>query len=92
MEGRWSVRRDEFGSAIDVENVQFEALTNILTTAYGEPVPYAPPNKRHGGTYLYHFSKAGISVFVSPTDYGAEVTLTKPFLSNEAAGAKLPGA
>lgn len=78
IDGNWSVRRDDFGSAIDVKNLRFSSLTNLLTTVYGNPELYSPANERHDETYLYHFSQAGVSIFVSATDDGAEVTLTKP--------------
>lgn len=76
--GKWSVSRDQFGTAIDTEGIRFDAITNLLTTAYGEPRLYSGRNERHGPVYLYPPTTAGISVFVSSTTTGAEVTLTKP--------------
>ena len=78
LEGGWTVTRDKFGAAINTEGIRFETITNLLTTAYGEPQFYTAANERHGPTYVYLPANAGISIFVSSTKAGAEVTLTKP--------------
>jgi hypothetical protein len=76
--GTWTIHRDEFGAAITTKGIGFEAITNVLTKAYGQPRFYCPANKRHGPTYVYPATNAGIAIFVSSTKAGAEVTLTKP--------------
>lgn len=77
LRGDWNVKRDNLGSAIDTKGIGFEALTNLLTSAYGEPQFYCPANDRHGPTFVYPPSKVGLCIFVSATARGAEVTLTK---------------
>lgn len=76
--GKWKIKRDGLGAAIDVKGIRFEVITNLLTAAYGHPQFYCPANPRHGPTYVYPASRAGISIFVSGTEHGAEITLTKP--------------
>jgi hypothetical protein len=76
--GRWTVKHDQFGAAIDTEGIGFEPITNMLTSAFGAPQFYSAANDRHGTTYLYPYTNAGIAIFVSSTKAGAEVTLTKP--------------
>jgi len=78
--GRWKVRHDQFGAAIDTDGINFAAISNTLTSVYGIPQFYTRANNRHGPTYLYTPSNAGISIFVSATKDGAEVTLLKPDL------------
>ena len=77
--GSWVVHRDKLGAAIDTEGISFEVITNSLTRAYGEPRFYSGANERHGPTYVYVPENPGISIFVSSTEKGAEVTLAKPF-------------
>jgi len=76
--GQWTVKRDKFGAAIDATGIEFEPITNFLSAAYGEPRYYSAANARHGIVYLYHRTNAGVSIFVSRTRSGAEVTLYKP--------------
>lgn len=76
--GKWCVSRDRFGVAVDTYGIQFEAITNYLTSAYGEPLLYTGGNERHGPIFLYPPTKVGIAIFVSETETGAEVTLSKP--------------
>ena len=78
VQGRWTIRRDRFGAAINTDGIRFDTITNLLTVAYGEPLFYSAANARHGQTYIYHPTNAGISIFVSSTRTGAEITLTKP--------------
>lgn len=76
--GEWKAEHDSLGAAINTQGIQFETITNVLTAAYGEPQFYCAANERHGPTYIYPQTKIGISIFVSSTKTGAEVTLTKP--------------
>jgi len=77
VSGSWDVKRDQFGAAINAVGIRFETVTNLLTTAYGEPKFYSPANDRHGPTFLYPPTNAGVCIFVSGTETGAEVTLTR---------------
>lgn len=77
LQGEWSFNRDRLGLAIDTVGITFEAITNFLTSAYGEPLFYARSNVRHGPIFLYPPRNTGIAIFVCKTELGAEVTLTK---------------
>jgi|SRR6185369_15987849 len=76
--GRWTTTRDELGAAIDTKGIGYEQLSNLLTRAYGVPQFYSAGNVRHGPTFIYPLTNAGISIFISSTETGAELTLTKP--------------
>jgi len=77
LSGSWKISRDQFGVAIDTDGVRFTEVSNLLTSAYGEPTFYTGSNERHGVTYLYPVTNVGVSVFVASTKRGAEITLTK---------------
>ena len=78
LQGKWSIKRDQFGELINTEGIQFDALTNVLTATYGEPKFYTGAYVGHGPVYLFPLTNVGISILVSATKSGAEVTLLKP--------------
>jgi hypothetical protein len=75
--GHWRVVRDENGAAIDVQGLNADALTNLLTKAYGPPRLYSGATARHGVNLLYPVTNVQIALFVAAVPGGAEVTLTK---------------
>ena len=76
VQGKWTAKRDSTGVLIQAKGVEFDALTNALNLVYGLPSPYLKAMRGNGPTYRYG-TKEHISVFVSETKDGAEVTVLK---------------
>jgi hypothetical protein len=78
LQGKWAVKRDQWGELIETDGIQFEAITNILTRAYGQPKFYTRASPGRGPIYLYPPANAGIAISVCITQFGAELDLLKP--------------
>jgi hypothetical protein len=78
LTGAISIKRDAMGAVIDSAGLRFEEAKLFFASAYGEPRFYTKATDEHGPIYVFPPKQAGISIFITSTRRGCEITLLRP--------------
>lgn len=75
--GKWTIKRDKFGTVIDASGVGFEPLDHFFRKYYGIPHG-AGKNAENKAQWVIPAKVAGVSFWYSETTGGVQITILKP--------------